>query len=125
MRTIENSLRVSIDQLRSLDGWEKILEKGEATIRIEHDGKMVPTTVALGFDQVNYGRRAWLKCPDCDRNRRDLFIDCGELRCRKCAGLLYFVQRLPASSWRAEVALPLLRTLRGKPWGRLPEQGWQ
>ena len=119
MQTIENSPCVSIAQLRGIVEWPSILENEEVTLSIEHGGSLIPTTVAIGFDRVNYGRRAWLRCPECDHNRRDLFFDSDELRCRKCAGLLYFYQRLPGSSWRDEVALPLLRSLRGAPWGRL------
>ena len=110
-----------------LQHWTTIAlaKRREVKLSLEHEGSTFTTTVVLGFDKVNYGRRAWLTCPECGSRRRDLFIDDGELRCRKCAGLLYYYQALPASSWRNEVALPLLRALRGTPWGRLPEQGWQ
>ena len=125
MRTVENSPRFSISQLKALDEWPEIVAQEEATIRIEHEGAVVTTTVKLDFDQTPFGRRPWLSCPACNRRRKHLFIEGGELKCRGCLKLLYYIQRVPGSSWRTNVVVPLFRSLREKPWGRLQlaEQG--
>lgn len=111
MRTVETAPRLSLGQLRELDQWPKIVEEEEVTITIDFEGWAITTKVELVFDRSPFGLRPWLACPECGSRRKDLFVDRGELKCRRCLRLLYYSQRLPDSEWR-EVALPLLRAAR-------------
>ncbi len=108
MRTVEVAPRLSLSHLRELDQWPKIITEEEVTINVKFEGTAITTKVALVFDRSLFGLRPWLSCPECGSRRRDLFFDGGDLKCRRCARLLYYAQRLPASSWR-DVALPLMR----------------
>jgi hypothetical protein len=111
MKTVETSPRFSISQLKALDTWPKIIEEEEVTITVGFEGTAITTKVELVFDRSPFGLRPWLSCPECGSRRKDLFVDHGELKCRRCLRLLYYSQRLPDSSWR-DVALPLLRAAR-------------
>ena len=111
MKTVETSPRLSLSQLKALDTWPKIVEDESVTITVEVGGAVITTTVSLVFDRSPFGLRPWLSCTECGSRRKDLFVDHGELKCRRCLRLLYYSQRLPDSAWR-EVALPLLRAAR-------------
>jgi hypothetical protein len=79
---------------------------------IEYGEEVVETTVAIVFDRTPFGERPWLECSQCGSRRKDLFLHERALRCRRCARLLYHAQRLSDSTWRRDVALPLLRASR-------------
>jgi hypothetical protein len=121
VKVVEDTPRLSLRLISELDAWEEIVVAGEVTLTIAHAGTTITTTVTLDFDWSPFGRRAWLSCPTCGSRRRDLFLDAGELKCRSCARLLYYAQRLPASSWR-DVALPVLRAARNHDQLREPAE---
>ncbi len=74
-------------------------------------GDRVTLEVSLTADETDLGTRWWLKCA-CGSRRRFLHLHNGRLGCRRCLGLLYYEQLIPDSSWRREVARPLLRMWR-------------
>ncbi len=113
MRSIENTPRLSISKLRTLDDWPTILKNEEVTVTVEHDGRVNEVRIALDFDMATFGRRSWLTCPECGSRRKHLFFEWGELKCRCCLKLLYFVQALPGSSWRNDVAIQMMRATDG------------
>ena len=111
MKTVEEAERISITQLRTLPGWEQVVGNGRGSL-VTPDGVVHEVCLTTDTTPTN-GRRPWLVCPTCGSRRRDLFAADGKLQCRKCTRLLYFAQRLPDSSWRRELAAPILRGLGG------------
>ena len=109
MSVIEDTQRVSIAQIRALPSWPEIKKEMAATIVVEDVEGQAARLIALTTDRNNIGVRYWFVCPRCRSKRRHLFLTEGELLCRRCAKLLYYVQRLPDSTFRRDVAVPLLR----------------
>jgi hypothetical protein len=109
MRLIEDTPRLDIADVKALDSWPDIIEAGTVTI-------VVGTTsmkIALGSDQTLFGRRWYFACPSCSSHRRHVYLVAGRVVCRTCAGLKYWIQSLPGSSWRRDVAAPVLRRIGG------------
>ena len=114
MRLVEDEPRLSIEDLRALPGWAEATAAGVTRVEVLHpDIGVVNVTVGITSDAATFGRRWWLSCPRCGTRRRHLYLHDDGLACRKCAGVIYFAQSIPESSWRRGVANPALRAVRG------------
>jgi len=121
---VEDTQRITIAQVRALPGWPQIREGMAATIVLDSADGPVVQLVTLATDRNNFGVRYWLGCPRCNSRRRHLFLAEQKLVCRRCARLLYYVQRLPDSSFRRDMAVPLLRQRIQDDTAVLPSSGW-
>jgi len=110
VKILERAPRLELGQLRALDSWPTIRERGRAELVINSaEGDKMAVEVELAWDRTSFGRRPWLKCSRCGTRRRHLYLATGELGCRCCLGINYFVHSLPGSRWKHEVALPCIR----------------
>jgi hypothetical protein len=112
---LEQTPRLALKQLQRLESWDEIAQARKITITTGDDGSQVFSEIDLVTDRVPLGRRYWMSCPKgCGGKFQHLYLIDGQLQCRKCAHLLYWSQALPDSSWRAEVARPILKAVRRK-----------
>ncbi len=107
MKFVEGTERLSISQLKALPQWPRMLEARKATLIID-SGTVHEIDLTTDVTPGN-GLRPWFLCPVCDSRRKHLFMIGGELKCRRCGKLIYYIQRLPDSAFRRDVAVPLLR----------------
>jgi hypothetical protein len=110
MVAVETVPRLDLSDLRSLPGWERMIERGHVHLFV--DGR--PAEINLCADHVaaRGGLRWWWSCPMCHSRRRHLFVLRGSVLCRRCHHLHYQEQLWPDTMWRRDVARPLLRAQR-------------
>ena len=111
---IEDVPRLNLQQIRALPNWRELRNAGGANVEMALPcGNATVVDVILEREPRGWVRRRWwLICKGCGSRRRHLYLLRGELRCRRCHGLLYHQQTLPHCRWRDEVGIPVLRLWR-------------
>ena len=112
MLIVEDTPRFGVQELKRLPAWSCFVSDGVARVALVLGGQETVCEIALTSDEAPLGTRWWLCCPGCRRRCVHLYLVDGEVTCRHCAGLVYLQQSWPASRWRKEVGIPLLREAR-------------
>lgn len=82
------------NQLRQDGEWMRIRTTTNGRIKVER--------IQLVWSQSRLGRRPWFACPVCGRGCRVLYRTL-QLKCRRCAGLLYESQRI--ARWQSKLRM--------------------